>query len=270
MQTTRTSDEDRWDPGRYDRFRAERERPVDDLIARVAPVPGGRVVDLGCGTGRYTARLHHETGAGETLGIDSSPRMLAEAEGVAGDGLRFAVGDLREVPPPEGGWDVVFANASLQWVPDHERLLPAIVAGLAPGGQLAFQVPANFDHPSHTIADEIGAELGLEPLDRAIGASTPSRYAEILWTSGLRDLDVTMRVYGVEMERTEAVIDWVSGTLLTRFEAALDEAEFGEFRRRYRERLLDALGDPTGARPYYYAFPRILCWGRRPSELSGS
>jgi trans-aconitate 2-methyltransferase len=270
MRTEPEHDVDRWDPGRYERFGAERDRPVDDLLGLVEPVPGGRVVDLGCGTGRHTVRLHQRTGAGETLGIDSSPRMLALSEGLAGDGLHFTVGDLREVPSPEGGWDVVFANASLQWVPDHERLLPTLVAGLAPGGQLAFQVPANFDHPSHTVADEVGAELGLEPLDRAIGASTPGRYAETLWASGLRDLDVTLRVYGVAMERTEAVIEWVSGTLLTRFEAALDDQGFREFRRRYRERLLDALGDPSGARPYYYAFPRILCWGRRPSELSGS
>ena len=270
MQMMPRAGDDRWDPERYERFRTERERPVDDLLALVRPVPGGRVVDLGCGTGRITARLHQRTGARQTVGIDSSARMLAEADSLAGDGLRFAHGDLREVDGPEGGWDVVFANASLQWVPDHEVLLPGLVSGLAPGGQLAFQVPANFDHPSHTIADEVGATFGLAPLDRAIGVLTPARYAEILWSCGLRDLDVTMRIYGVAMDRADGVIDWVSGTLLTRFEAALDDETFEAFRQQYRTRLLDALGDPTGERPYYYAFPRILCWGRRPGDVTGS
>lgn len=92
-------------------------------------------------------------------------------------GIRFEIGDLAEL---DGTWDVLFANASLQWVPDHEALLPALVDRLRPGGTLAFQVPANFDHPSHTVADEVGRRFGLEPLDRSIRALAPGRYAEVL------------------------------------------------------------------------------------------
>lgn len=255
---------DRWDPQRYERFRDERDRPVHDLLAAVAPAPGGRAADLGCGTGRHTVLLHRRVQAAETTGIDSSARMLADTGELAGDGIRFVLGDLAELGGLEGRWDVLFANASLQWLPRHHELIPSLVDRLAPGGQLAFQVPANFDHPSHTIADEVGAEMGLEPLDRAIGALSPARYAELLWAAGLRDLDVTLRVYGVEMERTDQVVEWVSGTLLTRFERQLDPGSFAEFTERYRQRLLAALGDPTGSSPYYYAFPRILCRGRLP------
>ena len=257
-----TPSSDRWDPDRYDRFRAERERPVHDLLALVEPVPGGRAADLGCGTGRYTPLLHERVGAAETVGIDSSARMLDGADVHARPGVRFLRGDLDGVAGLGGTWDVLFANASLQWVPDHPRLLARLVDRLAPGGQLAFQVPANFGHPSHTIADAVGAELGLEPLDRAIGALSPGTYAEVLWSLGLRDLDVSERIYGVEMARTDEVIDWVSGTLLTRFEARLGPDDLATFHRRYRERLLAALGDPSGGRPYFYAFPRILCRGR--------
>jgi trans-aconitate 2-methyltransferase len=255
---------DRWNPDRYDRFRAERERPVHDLLALVEPVPGGRAADLGCGTGRYTPLLHERVGAAETIGIDSSARMLDGADAHARPGVRFLRGDLDGVAGLDGPWDVLFANASLQWVPDHPGLLARLVDRLAPGGQLAFQVPANFGHPSHTVADEVGAEMGLEPLDREIGALDAARYAEILWAAGLRDLDVTLRIYGVEMTRTDQVIEWVSGTLLTRFERRLDPEGFAEFTDRYRRRLLAELGDPEGGSPYYYAFPRILCRGRLP------
>jgi trans-aconitate 2-methyltransferase len=255
---------DRWDPARYERFRTERERPVHHLLGLVSPVPGGRAADLGCGNGRYTPWLHRRVEAAETVGIDSSARMLAGADPFAGDGVRFVEGDLAALGGLPGDFDVLFANASLQWVPDQESLLPHLVARLAPRGQLAFQVPANFDQPSHRIADTIGAELGLEPLDRAITALTPARYAEVLWHAGLRELDVTLRVYGVEMARTDHVVDWVSGTLLTRFEARLSADDYESFRAEYRGRLLDALGDPTGSSPYYYAFPRILCRGRLP------
>jgi trans-aconitate 2-methyltransferase len=253
---------DRWDPRRYERFRDERDRPAHDLLALLAPAPDGRAADLGCGTGRHTALLHRRLGAAETTGIDSSARMLAEAAELADDGVRFVLGDLAQLGGLDGRWDVLFANASLQWLPHHHELIPALVARLAPGGQLAFQVPANFDHPSHTVADDVGAEMGLEPLERSIGALGPARYAEILWAAGLRDLDVTLRIYGVEMDRTDQVVEWVSGTLLTRFERQLDPGAFAEFSERYRRRLLAALGDPDGSSPYYYAFPRILCRGR--------
>lgn len=257
--------DDTWDPAQYERFREARERPVHDLLALVQPAPQGRAVDLGCGTGRYTPLLHERVGAAETLGIDSSARMLEQSADHVRDGIRFEQRDLRDLDDLDGRWDVVFANAALQWLPAHEVLLPSLVQQLSPGGQLAVQVPANFGHPSHTVADAIGREFGLEPLDRAIGALSPARYAEILWTSGLRELDVTMRIYGVEMDRTDDVIEWVSGTLLTSFERRLDAARFTEFRTEYRRRLLDELGDPDGSSPYYYAFPRILFAGRLPA-----
>ncbi len=253
---------DTWDAARYERFRAERERPVHDLLELVEPVPGGRAADLGCGTGRYTPMLHRRVGAAATVGIDSSSRMLRHAADHATDGVRFVVGDLRSLGGLQGRWDVLFANASLHWVDGHDELVAALVDRLEPGGQLAFQVPANFDHPSHTVADEVGREFGLEPLERHAGVLRPARYAELLWGAGLRQLDVSLRIYGVDMARTDDVVAWVSGSLLTSFEARLDADDFAEFHERYRSRLLTALGDPGGGEPYYYAFPRILCRGR--------
>ena len=138
---------DTWDPARYERFAAERAAPFHDLLSLVRPVPGGRVVDLGCGGGELTAQLHRRLEAAETLGLDSSPAMLERAAGLAGDGLRFEQGDIADFT--DAGWDVIFSNAALHWLPDHEGLLRRLVAGLNPGGQLAVQMPANHDHPSH-------------------------------------------------------------------------------------------------------------------------
>src|SRR5262245_11095921 len=100
----------------------------------VRAVPGGRVVDLGCGTGELTAELHRHVGASETVGIDSSAAMLDKAAAHAGGGVRFEQGDLATWAPDEPV-DVVFANASLHWAPDHPRVLAAWVAALRPAGQ---------------------------------------------------------------------------------------------------------------------------------------
>ena len=88
---------DAWNPDQYARFAAERSQPFYDLLALVSPIPGGRAVDLGCGTGELTAELHRRTGAAETLGLDSSEAMLAKAAAHAGGGLRFERGDIARV-----------------------------------------------------------------------------------------------------------------------------------------------------------------------------
>ena len=85
---------DTWDPEQYERFAAERAAPFWDLLSLVRPVPGGRVVDLGCGNGELTAALHRRLEAAETLGLDSSPAMLVRAAALAGGGLRFEPGDI--------------------------------------------------------------------------------------------------------------------------------------------------------------------------------
>ncbi|MFP5320691.1 MAG: methyltransferase domain-containing protein [Acidimicrobiia bacterium] len=251
---------DPWDPATYDRFADQRRRPALDLLDRVPAAPGGRVVDLGCGDGWCAPLLRERTGAAEVVGIDSSTRMLEGSRRHVGPGIRFEEGDLADLA---GEWDVVFANASLQWVPDHRSLLPRLVERLRPGGTLAFQVPANYGHPSHVVADEVGRRFGLEPLDREAGALDPAAYAEVMHAAGIAEPDVVLRIYGHAMARTDQVLDWVSGTLLTSFERRLGPDRFPAFRDEYRRELLERLGDPAGERPYYYAFARILASGRR-------
>src|SRR5262249_11951837 len=136
--------EDAWDRVQYERFRDERQQPFFDLVALVRRQAGLRVVDLGCGTGELTARLHRELAAAETLGIDRSAAMLDGAATRAAPGLRFREADIaafRDV----ACWDLVFSNAALHWLPDHAELFARLTSALVPGGQLAVQMPDNFD-----------------------------------------------------------------------------------------------------------------------------
>jgi trans-aconitate 2-methyltransferase len=143
--TKETADDvtDTWNPAQYDRFQREREQPFFDLLTLVRPARSMRVVDLGCGTGRLTRLLHDRLRARETLGIDRSPRMLdARRDDGRLPDLRFEVGTIESFPGDRGAFDLIFSNAALHWVEDHEALLARLTAALAPGGQLAFQVPS--------------------------------------------------------------------------------------------------------------------------------
>lgn len=253
-----------WDPGQYGKFRDERAQPFHDLLSLVVPVPGIRVVDLGCGTGELTLILHRSLGAAETLGVDNSPEMLAAAARIDEPGLRFRAGDLARFEEP-GAWDLVFANASLQWADDHPALLARLAASLRPGGQIAVQVPRNQEHPSQIVAREVARE---EPFDAALGGAErlspvlpPVDYARILHRLGFVEQHVREAVYAHLLPGREAVLEWVKGTTLTACRSRLPAPLYDRFLARYAEALLPRLPDE---RPFLFPFPRVLFRARLP------
>ena len=252
---------DAWQPDQYARFRDEREQPFHDLLALVSPVPGGRVVDLGCGTGVLTRVLHEHTQAAETVGLDRSDAMLDKSAQHIGDGVRFERGDIREFA--DSGLDVVFANASLQWVEDHETLFPRLAATLRPGGQLAVQMPANEDHPSHAVARQVAQEAPhSDVLDGFVyrhSIHSPEWYAERFARLGFAEQHIRMQVYLHRLPGPEDVIEWVKGSLLTGYRDRLSAEDYEAFLADYRERLISVLPDE---RPFLYPFKRILLWAR--------
>jgi trans-aconitate 2-methyltransferase len=256
---------DTWDPEQYERFKAERTQPFIDLVNLIEPSGVADIVDLGCGTGELTARLHRQLAATTTLGVDRSASMVQRAAGAGSDGLSFELGDIADFGGPPR-YDLVFANASLQWLPDHRAVLSAWTRALRRRGQLAVQVPANADHPSHLVAAEVAAEEpfraafgGTPPADPVLEVLAPEAYATLLADLGYAEQHVRLQVYGHWLPSTASVIEWVKGTTFNRFRPLLDDELFGRFVDRYGARLLDVVGDHQ---PYFYPFKRVLLWGR--------
>ena len=253
-----------WNPDQYERFREERSQPFFDLLDLCEPRPHMRAIDLGCGTGELTAQLHTRLSVEETVGIDSSPAMLEKSRAHEAPGLRFELGDIATYAL-SGPYDLVFSNAALHWLPDHPGLFERLTRALAPGGQLAVQVPANHDHPSHTVASEVAAEA---PFLEALGGYVrdrkpilePEEYATLLHALGYRRQKVRLYVYGHPLVARSDVVEWVKGTLLTAYQRRLPEELYPLFIERYRERLLPRLGDHD---PYFFPFKRVLFWAER-------
>ena len=243
-----------WNPDQYEKFKDERKQPFRDLLSLIEHRPHMRIVDLGCGTGELTRELHEHVHADETLGIDSSDTMLLKSDAFGNDVLRFEQGDI-EAFVTDRPFDLIFSNAALHWVPDHDALFRRLTSFLTPHGQLAVQMPANDDHPSHAIAAEVAFELGEQP--RRSDVLPIVRYATLLHHLGFTRQHVRMQIYGHVLESTNAVIEWVRGSLLTDYEKRLGAAKFGRFMQEYKKRLLEALGDE---RPYFYTYKRILMW----------
>lgn len=261
-----------WDPDQYQRFAGERARPFWDLAALVDSDQVDRFVDLGCGTGELTAALADRLGASHAVGVDNSAAMLERTRGHERGGLRFEHADIGSWAVP-GGYDLVFANASLHWVPNHAEVLERWTSSLRPGGQLAVQVPANADHPSHLVSAEVArtepflsALGGHPPPDPvAVNVLSPENYAALLYDLGVVEQHVRLQVYGHVMASSADVVEWVAGTSLTRFFAALPVELHDPFVDAYRRRLLDVVGDRS---PYFYPFKRILMWARLPGSAA--
>ncbi len=254
---------DGWSPEAYARFGVERRRPFEDLLLLVAPIPGGRAVDLGCGSGELTRVLHYRIQASETLGIDSSDAMLAKAARQARDGVRFERDDIGAFSPAEP-YDLVFSNAALHWVPDHPALLARLTRAVRAGGQLAFQVPDNFDHASHRAAEEVARQ---EPFRTALGGEAhprnvlaPEAYASILDRLGYSEQTVRLQIYGQRLESREGVVAWVEGSLLSEYRSRLTTELYARFLEEYRSALFAAVPDE---RPYFFTYRRILARARR-------
>ena len=176
--------------------------------------------------------------------------------------MRFELGDIGTFERPQA-FDVVFANVSLQWVPDHRSVLGRWAGSLRPRGQVAIQVPANADHPAHLVAAEVAAELLTNPPPDAVAENVlaPEEYAAILDDLGCIRQLVRLQVYVHRLDSTAEVVEWVKGTTLTRFKAPMGEEGWTRFVAAYRARLLAHLGERS---PYTYFFKRILLWGRLP------
>ena len=244
-----------WSPDRYERFKRERYAPFDDLIKLVRRRDGIRAIDLGCGTGELTRRLADALPGSDVLGIDSSPEMLDRAAERARPGLRFEQRAIEEV---RGEWDLVFSHAAIQWVDDHPALLQRLFSCVRAGGQLVVQLPSNFDHPTHTIVDEVAREerfrSGLDGWVNYWPVLTIDEYADQLFALGGQEITVFEKIYPHVLDDADALADWMSGTALVPYFERMPQELNEPFMERYRERLRVRWPE----RPVFFGFRRTL------------
>ncbi|MBU7572348.1 MAG: trans-aconitate 2-methyltransferase [Hydrogenophaga sp.] len=247
-----------WSARTYSAFEQERTRPVRDLVAALPAHDVQVAIDLGCGPGNSTEVLADRFAQARVTGLDSSDDMLAAARERL-PGTRFELGDIAAWDPVES-FDVILANASLQWLPDHATLYPRLMSRLAPGGSLAVQTPDNLEEPAHRLAREVAAE---GPWASKIGSvQHPARHDAAFYYQLLKP-----RCAAVDVWRTtyfhplsggpEAVVEWFKGSALRPYLAPLDDGEKAAFLVRYLAAITQAypaLADGTVLLP----FPRLF------------
>src|SRR5215213_5048180 len=251
-----------WDPKQYHKFQAERSAPFFDLLALIDVRPDLKVVDLGCGTGELTRQLADTLPNSDVNGLDSSAQMLEAARAVplAGANLHFELGDQAQLA---GEWDLIFSNAALQWSENHAELIPRLYEMLAPGGQIAVQVPSNHNHISHQLYRETASEEPFRTILNGFQRYAPvlsiDEYARLFFECGAEDILVFEKIYAHVLEDSDAVVEWISGTALVPYFERL---------REYKEIFVETLQTKMRAAlpetPVFYPFRRTLFSARKP------
>lgn len=247
-----------WSASQYKIFENERTRPVRDLAAAIPGTEVRTAVDIGCGPGNSTEVLAARFPGAAVTGMDSSPDMVESARKRLPQ-LRFELADIGSWSDT-GPFDVILANAVLQWVPDHRNVFPRLVDKLTPGGSLAVQMPDNLDEPAHLLMREVASQAPWA--ERLKGVERTGRAGAAWYYEFLKPLcahvDVWRTTYHHPLAGGAAgVVEWFKGSALRPFLEALPKDEQADFLARYQARVAKAypaLPDGTVLLP----FPRLF------------
>ena len=220
-----------WDAAQYLKFEAERTQPSRDLAARITVANPSKVIDMGCGPGNSTQVLFETFCGASITGVDSSAEMVAVAK-KAHPQLTFVQMDASgDVSALGKECDVVFSNACIQWIPNHERLLPNWLALLRSGGQLAVQTPLSNKQAIHAAVLELAQSARWRQYfenPRWSQNLAPGAYFELLAESAAY-FTMWETIYYHTMATHKDIIEWYRGTGLRPYIDALPKGEVPVF-----------------------------------------
>jgi trans-aconitate 2-methyltransferase len=248
----------RWDPNQYSRFSDHRLRPALELLGRVPLAEPRLIYDLGCGPGEVTQIIAQRWPEATVIGVDNSPQMIEQAKTLT-DEVSWIEGDIADWQP-DGAPDLIYSNATLHWLDDHDSLIPRLFGLLAPGGCLAVQMPQSWPLASHRLMRETLANGGVggSPLGTAalrasldhVWVLEPEHYFDLL-SPLTRNIDIWETEYIQVLEGEDPVLAWVSATGLRPVLNGLDDAERQRFLKVYSARLREAYPQRANGQTLY-------------------
>lgn len=235
-----------WNSEQYIKFKNERTRPSEDLIKRLDFVPSS-ILDIGCGPGNSTDKLHQAFPNADILGIDSSENMLTKAINTYPN-LKFRQCIIPNDIDLLESYDLIFSNACLHWIPDHKELLPQLMKKLNSRGKLAVQMPDVKQAPFYRILNEMTLSEKWKKLKNVdiFHNLSPDETYDILSKCSL-NVDMWETTYYHIMSSHKDIIEWYKGSGLRPYLDSLDENEQQDFIFELTEKLKAAIPVRSGS-----------------------
>lgn len=223
-----------WNANHYLKFENERTQPCVDLANRVQMMRPKTVADLGCGPGNSTAVLQSVFPGAAITGFDNSENMISKARSQYPK-MNFELCSVQDIT---GNYDLIFSNACLQWVRDHQRLIPFLFDRLNQGGALAVQMPMNGEEPLYQIISDVVRhsewDFGSVYFEKN-DILKPDEYYDILSRCSER-FDIWETVYYHKMKTHLQLIEWVRATRLHPYLEVLTDEDKLKFENEILEK----------------------------------
>lgn len=252
-----------WDPEVYNQFKDIRYQPFFDLMNLISPENLKKAIDIGCGTGEQTHILSEKFSDTQFLGIDSSAEMLQKSLEFRNENLSFKQKNVEELYDSEEKWDFIFSNAALQWSDDHKKLFSKLLSLLNENGQFAVQMPVQSENALNQILFQLASEepykTQLQDWNRVSQVLSLDDYAKMMFDVGLKNLNISIKVYPIIAEDAEKLFKFISGSALIPYLERLDEENKEKFIIEYKKRI----NEKFDTFPAIYAFKRMLLYGRK-------
>lgn len=247
-----------WNPDIYNQFRKDRYLPFYDLIALVQNNPEMSILDLGCGTGELTKVLAEKFSHQSVVGIDSSEEMLSKTPKL--EKVNFKHKSIEKILNENAKWDLIVANASLQWVDDHRKIFNEIISKLNPKGQIAVQMPSQ----NENILNQILLQLvQKEPYRSALNGYVRispvlslDEYTDLFFRRNYKELNLFQKVYPLVTENNQELFEFISGSSLIPYMERFSD----DLKKKFRTDFKSEVNLVFHTHPSVYAFKRILMY----------
>lgn len=252
-----------WNPEVYNQFKNIRYQPFFDLMNLISSDNLKKAIDIGCGTGEQTHILSEKFENAEFLGIDSSAEMLQKSLEFKNKNLSFKQKKVEELYDSEEKWDLIFSNAALQWSDDHKKIFSKLLSLLSENGQFAVQMPVQSENILNQILFQLASEepynTQLQNWNRVSPVLSLDEYAKMMFDAGLKDLNISIKVYPIIADDAKQLFQFISGSALIPYLERLDEENKEKFIIEYKKRIAEKFE----TFPSIYAFKRMLLYGKK-------
>lgn len=231
-----------WDAEDYRDSSSQQKKWGRELLAKLRLDGDERILDIGCGDGKLTAEIAERLPQGSVMGIDNSEEMVRLAsETYPADvfpELSWRVVDARGLDFDEE-FDVIFSNAVLHWVKNHQPVLSGIRRSLKPGGRILLQMGGrgNASNVVGVLADMFRREEWnryFTDFTLPYGFYGPGEYEEWLKEAGLKPTRVELVPKDMVHEGRRGLAGWIRTTWLP-FTQRIPE----ELREQFIDKLVD-------------------------------
>lgn len=239
-----------FDGEKYKKASKHQKEWGNSLISELSLCGSEEILDLGCGDGVLTKQLAQLVPTGRVLGIDASVGMIDTARNYVAKNMSFMQMDINDINF-QNTFDVIFSNAALHWVKDHNRLIENSYRALKDNGNILWNFAG--DGTCSNFYEVMRKMMQSEKYKQYFGdfewpwyMPTKDDYEEIVSASAFSTYSITMENKDRNFSGADEMIKWIDQPSIVPFINVIPDEIKAEFRNDVISLMLRKTLQPDG------------------------